>query len=107
MLQINYSLGAKLLALKEQLQVKMKAKREEARQKRQEVFDMDNEEGFGEEAILDNEDEMSEHTDTDVEEDEEFEKQFGDEEEEEMKEVISKSIGMLTFNVWCHIMNFG
>ena len=64
-------------------------KREEARQKRVEMYELENEEGFGDEddeqVMLDNEDELSEKTDTDVE-DEEFEEQFGNEDEEEEKE---------------------
>ncbi|XP_060554260.1 claspin-like isoform X1 [Ruditapes philippinarum] len=70
--------GAKLVALKEQLKEKMKARREIARQKRQEVYDLDNEEG-GYDA--EEEAEMSEHSDTDVEDEDDFEEQFGDDEE--------------------------
>jgi hypothetical protein len=80
-------LGAKLVALKEQLKEKMKARREIARQKRQEVYDLDNEEG-GYDA--EEEAEMSEHSDTDVEDEDDFEEQFGDDEElieEKEKEV--------------------
>ncbi|XP_069118445.1 claspin-like [Argopecten irradians] len=76
--------GAKLLALKSQLSVVMAQKREINRQKHQQVYDLDNEAGFeGEdgEALLDDEAEMSEHSDTDVEDDD-FEEQFGDADEE-------------------------
>ncbi|XP_060082451.1 claspin-like [Ylistrum balloti] len=86
--------GAKLLALKSQLSVVMAQKREKNRQKHQQVYDLDNEAGFegdDEEALLDDEAEMSEHSDTDVEDDE-FEEQFGDadeelEEDQEPKEI--------------------
>ncbi|XP_041353626.1 claspin-like [Gigantopelta aegis] len=78
--------GAKLLKLKDQLKVQIKVKREEARQKRVELYELENEEGFAgedeEEAMLDNEDELSDKTDTDVE-DNEFEEQFGNEDEDE------------------------
>lgn len=71
----------------------MKVKREEARQKRQEIFDLDNEEGYVDkdnplEAL--DEEELSDRSDTDVEDDE-FDEEFGDEEymeeEEEEKKV--------------------
>jgi len=83
--------GAKLVALKEQLQEKMKVRREQARQKRQEIYDLDNEEGGFEEE----EAELSEKSDTDEEgevgegEEEDFEDMYGDEavEENEEKEV--------------------
>ncbi|XP_071080715.1 claspin-like [Haliotis cracherodii] len=84
--------GAKLLALKEQLQNKMKVKREDSRQKRQEIYALENEEGFEggtdteEERILDNADEMSEKSDTDIEDDQ-FDAEFGEEEFEEEEEV--------------------
>ena len=81
MLYIYDIAGAKLVALKEQLKEKIKEKREVARQKRQEIYDLDNEEGdFGAE-----EEEMSEHSDTDVE-DEEFDEEFDEEDAEEMDE---------------------
>ena len=80
--------GAKLLRLKAQLQGKMRARREVARQKREEMFDLDNEEGFegaeDEEDILDDEGEMSDKTDTDVEDEEEEldeEEGYGEQEE--------------------------
>ncbi|XP_033733550.1 claspin-like [Pecten maximus] len=76
--------GAKLLALKSQLSVVMAQKREKNRQKHQQVYDLDNEAGFEggeEEALLDDEAEMSDHSDTDVEDDD-FEEQFGDADEE-------------------------
>ncbi|KAL4238153.1 hypothetical protein ACF0H5_002864 [Mactra antiquata] len=88
--------GAKLVALKEQLKEKMKARREIARQKRQEVYNLDNEEGGFD---AEEEEEMSEHSDTDVDDeddddndgdvDDDFEEQFGtveDEYEEDEKE---------------------
>ncbi|XP_067680680.1 claspin-like [Haliotis asinina] len=84
--------GAKLLALKEQLQSKMKVKREESRKKRQEIYALENEEGFEggtdteEERILDNDEEMSEKSDTDIEDDQ-FDAEFGEEEFEEEDEV--------------------
>ena len=68
--------GAKLSALKVKLQMKMKIRREEARQKRCEMYEMDNEEGFDHEEEEEIEEEMSE--DSEDEEDEEAE------EEEEM-----------------------
>lgn len=80
------------MALKSQLSVGMAQRREEARQMRQQTYDLDNEAGFerddGEEAILDDDAEMSERSDTDVEDDD-FEEQFGDadDEGEEEKEV--------------------
>lgn len=67
----------------------MKVKREENRKQRQEVFDLDNEEGYVEEdKVLDDDDEMTDKSDTDVEDDD-FDEQFDDEEEviEEEKEV--------------------
>ncbi|OWF55416.1 Claspin [Mizuhopecten yessoensis] len=76
--------GAKLLALKSQLSVVMAQKREKNRLKHQQVYDLDNEAGFEgdeEEALLDDEAEMSDHSDTDVEDDD-FEEQFGDADEE-------------------------
>ncbi|XP_062605693.1 claspin-like, partial [Saccostrea cucullata] len=84
--------GAKLVALKEKLQEKMKVKREESRKQRQDVYDLDNEEGYtaeDEDAILDNDDEMSEHSDTDVEDDE-FDEEFGEDEEMEEEEEREK-----------------
>ncbi|XP_053401121.1 claspin-like isoform X2 [Mercenaria mercenaria] len=76
--------GAKLVALKEQLKEKMKARREMARQKRQEVYDLDNEEGGFD---AEEEAEMSEHSDTDIEDEDDFEEQYGEDEEiEEEKE---------------------
>lgn len=57
-----------MVALKEQLQEKMKVRREQARQKRQELYDLDNEEGGFD---AEEEAEMSERSDTDVEDDEE------------------------------------
>lgn len=89
--------GAKLLALKEQLQNKMKVKREESRQKRQEIYALENEEGFEggtdteEERILDNADEMSEKSDTDIEDDQ-FDAEFGEEEFEEEDEVEEREV---------------
>ena len=79
------------MALKEKLQKGMRMRREEVRKQRQDMYDLDNEEGgFSggeEEAILDDDAEMSEKSDTDVEDDE-FDEEFGDvEEEEEDKEV--------------------
>ena len=66
----------------------MRARREVARQKREEMFDLDNEEGFegaeDEEDILDDEGEMSDKTDTDVEDEEEEldeEEGYGEQEE--------------------------
>ncbi|CAC5402606.1 unnamed protein product [Mytilus coruscus] len=84
--------GAKLVALKEKLQQKMKVKREEHRKQRQEIFDLDNEEGYaddGEDKVLDDDEEMTDQSDTDVEDDQ-FDEEFGDEEyegdEEDKKE---------------------
>ncbi|XP_050404155.2 claspin [Patella vulgata] len=82
--------GAKLLSLKEKLQAAMKVKREESRQKRQEMYALENEEGFDvsgdEEAILDDDAEMTDGSDTDVEDDE-FDKQFGDAEFDDEEQV--------------------
>ncbi|XP_052769691.1 claspin-like isoform X2 [Mya arenaria] len=92
-LRVHEAPGAKLIALKEQLQEKMKAKREQARQKRQELYALDNEEGgFEEEA------ELSDKSDTDAEDGEEgdydgeedFEDMYGDDEEEIEKETKKK-----------------
>ena len=79
------------MALKEKLQKGMRMRREEVRKQRQDMYDLDNEEGgFSggeEEAILDDDAEMSDKSDTDLEDDE-FDEEFGDvEEEEEDKEV--------------------
>jgi hypothetical protein len=66
----------------------MKAKREQARMKRQEAYAYDNEEGFvGEED--EEEAEMTDQTDTDVEDepDEEEEMEVEEEENEKEKEV--------------------
>uniref|UniRef100_T1JGC9 Claspin n=1 Tax=Strigamia maritima TaxID=126957 RepID=T1JGC9_STRMM len=71
--------GAQLLSLKERLRAKMAAKREIERQKRIELHEMDNEEGFdsaGEnEAEMEEEEEaeLTDQTDTDEEEEEEEE----------------------------------
>ena len=70
-----------MTALKEQLQAKMKEKRELARQHRQEVYDLDNEEG-GFNAEEEEEAEMSERSDTDVED--------ADVEEDENEEVLEE-----------------
>ena len=70
--------GAKLCLLRERLRAQMKVKREEARKKRFEMYELDNEEGFGAE---EEEAELTDQTDTDEEEVEEEE-----EEEEEMME---------------------
>lgn len=78
--------GAKLMALKEKLQEKMKVKREESRKQRQDIYDLDNEELYEkEDEILDDDAEMSEHSDTDVEDDE-FDEEFGEDEEMEEEE---------------------
>ncbi|XP_076099309.1 claspin-like isoform X2 [Mytilus galloprovincialis] len=84
--------GAKLVALKEKLQQKMKVKREEHRKQRQEIFDLDNEEGYaddGEDKVLDDDEEMTDQSDTDVEDDQ-FDEQFGEEEEYEGEEEDKK-----------------
>ncbi|WAR20345.1 CLSPN-like protein [Mya arenaria] len=100
-LRVHEAPGAKLIALKEQLQEKMKAKREQARQKRQELYALDNEEGgFEEEA------ELSDKSDTDAEDGEEgdydgeedFEDMYeadedGDDNEEDDEEEIDEDIG--------------
>ncbi|KAK6181569.1 hypothetical protein SNE40_009396 [Patella caerulea] len=82
--------GAKLLSLKEKLQAAMKVKREQSRQKRQEMYALENEEGFDvsgdEECILDDDAEMTDGSDTDVEDDE-FDKQFGDAEFDDEEQV--------------------
>lgn len=70
--------GAKLTNLKESLAEKMKAKREEARRQRCEMFALDNEEGFEDEE----EAELTDQSDTDEEEEEEM----AEDEEEEMDE---------------------
>ena len=59
--------GAKFMALREQLQAKMKEKREQARKQRQEIYDLDNEEGGFD--VEEEEAEMSDRSDTDVEDD--------------------------------------
>ncbi|XP_064604101.1 claspin-like [Liolophura sinensis] len=62
--------GAKLLALKEQLSAQMRVKREEARQKRVELYQLDNEEGYEEgNAEEEEEAEMTDGSDTEEEED--------------------------------------
>ena len=55
------------MALREQLQAKMKEKREQARKQRQEIYDLDNEEGGFD--VEEEEAEMSDRSDTDVEDD--------------------------------------
>ena len=72
--------GAKLCHLREKLRAQMKVKREEARKKRLEMYELDNEEGFDAE---EEEAELTDQTDTDEEEVEEEEEE---EEEEEMME---------------------
>ena len=71
--------GAKLVALKNKLQEQMRLKREEARQRRCEALNLDNEEGFGDE---EEEAELTDQTDTDedVIDDEEEEEEMDDEE---------------------------
>jgi len=67
--------------LKSQLQEKMKVKREQARQKRQELYALDNEETGADEE----EAEMSDRSDTDDEgggDGEDFEEMYNDDEEE-------------------------
>ncbi|XP_013400066.1 claspin [Lingula anatina] len=68
--------GAKLVKLREKLQLGIKAKREAARQQRQELYELENEEGYEEEQNEeeDLEAELTDQTDTDAE---------GDEDEEE------------------------
>ena len=58
------------MALREQLQAKMKEKREQARKQRQEIYDLDNEEGGFD--IEEEEAEMSDRSDTDVEDEDGF-----------------------------------
>ncbi|CAH1791014.1 unnamed protein product [Owenia fusiformis] len=75
--------GAKLVKLKEKLAATMAAKRAEARQKRAQLQEMDNEEGYEEEndAILDEDAELTDQTDTDGEveydDEEEMEEMYG------------------------------
>ncbi|XP_063958492.1 claspin-like [Lytechinus pictus] len=71
--------GAKLCRLKENLQATMRVKREQERKKRQEVFKLDNEEGFGGGEDDEDEAELTEGSDTDEEE----ERGIGNEDEEE------------------------
>ena len=69
------------MALKEQLKAKMKEKREQARQQRQEMYDLDNEEGGFD--VDEEEAEMSDRSDTDVEDEEADDEEFDGEEEVE------------------------
>lgn len=73
--------------LREKLRAQMKVKREEARKKRCEMYELDNEEGFdGEEE----EAELTDQTDTDdeeVEEEEVEEEELMEEDKEKEKEV--------------------
>ncbi|KAL3874947.1 hypothetical protein ACJMK2_037896 [Sinanodonta woodiana] len=82
--------GAKLMVLKDQLQVKMKQRREEARQKRQELYDIDNEEGYEGEKEEEEEAEMTDESDTDVDDDE-YDDKFGEEEEMQEDEAEEKN----------------
>ena len=54
--------------MKEQLKLQMKVKREEARSKRCEMYELDNEEGFGDDGEEEEEAELTDQTDTDEEE---------------------------------------
>ena len=79
-----------MLRLKESLATKMRAKREEARLQRCEVYALDNEEGFNDEE----EAEMTDQTDTEDEcDEEEMEEEEMDEgadaEEEEEERIVS------------------
>ena len=84
------------MALKEKLQEKMKVKREESRKQRQDIYDLDNEDVEKEDEILDDDAEMSEHSDTDVEDDE-YDEEFGEDEEmeEDMEEEEDKEVCVL------------
>lgn len=93
-------IGAKLLALKEQLSAQMKVKRDEALQRRVEIYQLDNEEMYedGEKEELD-EGEMTDGSDTDVEDDE-FDEQFGNEEfEDENEEPVRLHTYMLSLAI--------
>ncbi|XP_078672916.1 claspin-like isoform X2 [Branchiostoma floridae x Branchiostoma belcheri] len=60
--------GARLSRLKEKLQAKMRERRAQEREKRQQMYQLDNEEGFGEE---EEEEELTDEEDTDDEEQDE------------------------------------
>ena len=76
------------MRLKERLAVKMKEKRDEARQVRKQMYSLDNEEGFDKE---EDEAELTDQTDTDDEHYDEEEEEILEEEplvEEKEKEVL-------------------
>ncbi len=98
-----------MIALKEQLQCKMRVKREEARQKRQEIYALENEEGFDaasdneDEKLLDDDAEMSDKSDTDIDDDQ-FDAEFGeeefedDDEDEKVVRVVYKYLTLRALN---------
>lgn len=78
----------------------MKVKREESRKQRQDIYDLDNEELYEkEDEILDDDAEMSEHSDTDVEDDE-FDEEFGEDEEMEEEEETEDIVRDFLYQ-WC------
>ena len=104
-----FNVGAKLVALKQQLAGRIKEKREHARQVRQEAYDLDNEAGALD--IEEEEAEMSDRSDTDDEEegaigeeedyDEEVEDGMEADVEEEEREVAVAEIKILYFLRFC------
>ena len=76
LLQFSLHVGAKLLKLKDSLQATMRLAREKARQKRQELYRLDNEDLFGdgeeqdEDGNKKEEAELTDQTDTDYDPDE-------------------------------------
>ena len=79
------------MALKEQLKAKMKEKREQARQQRQEMYDLDNEEGGFD--VDEEEAEMSDRSDTDVEDEEADDEEFDGEDEVEDDDGLEEDNG--------------
>ncbi|XP_006817049.1 claspin-like [Saccoglossus kowalevskii] len=87
--------GAKLSKLKETLQAKMKMKRDQERKKREEAYQLDNEEGF-EDDFMDDDGELTDKTDTDIEEEDDddmgiegIEKEADDDDGDDVIDVVN------------------
>lgn len=89
-----FCLGEKLQMLKAKLQEAMKLRRFEERQKRQALFNLDNEDGFEEE---EEEEEMTDESEEDGEGEEEEKLEEGEEEEEEANQEVSGNYVILVF----------
>ena len=93
---IPFCVGAKLLLLKDKLQQQMRIKRDFARQKRCEIFNLNNEDGYeGQEEENEEEEEEAELTDgsdTDVSEEDLIENDLGEDYGKEKRSVSKCSL---------------